>query len=391
MMPVQFHVPEPAAPSALAGLRVLDLATVVAGPATSKYLADFGADVIKVERPGGDSTRTMGWVAPGDDDSLFWKLLNRGKRSVTLDLADPADRDSLLSLAEHADVIVENMRPGKLEKLGLGPDVLLACNPRVVVVRVTGFGQTGPYAQKPGFATIAEAMSGYASITGEPGGPPLLPPIALTDEITALAAAFATMVAVRHAERTGSGQVVDISLLESILQIMGPLPAAWQSLGYQQPRLGSGLPFSIPRGAYRCADGQWVALSATAESVAARVLTLIGLGDDERLGDFAGRVAHRELVETTVRDWIEQRSSPVVLESFERVDAAITLVNSMADVVADPHVAARRALIEVDGILMQNVIAHLSLTPGEVRHAGPPLSPPEARRHVRFEGMPPAG
>ncbi len=258
-------------PTPLADLRVLDLATVVAGPGCARYLADFGATVIKVERPGtGDTTRSMGYPDPADPagTSLFWRYVGRGKACVVLDLKDPAGRDQLLRLVDGAHVLVENLRPGGLEKLGLGPDVLLERNAGLVVTRVTGFGQDGPYSHRPGFATLAEAMSGFAAINGEPEGGPLLPPIALTDEVAALAAAFATLAAVR----TGVGQVVDVNLLETMLQLMGPLPAAYAATGDLQPRLGSGISYSVPRGTWQCADGRWVAVSTSAESVARRVL-----------------------------------------------------------------------------------------------------------------------
>lgn len=358
---------------ALEGVRVIDMATVVAAPGTARYLADFGADVIKVERPGGDSTRSMGWSVPGDPDSLFWKLVNRGKKSAVLDLKDAADCDVFTELVKVSHVLIENMRPGKLEALGLGPDVLLRLNPALVVLRVSGFGQTGPYAQKAGFATIAEALSGLSDLSGEPGGGPLLPPIALTDEVTALVGSFAVMVALREAERTGQGQVVDVNLLESILQIMGPLPAAWQALRYLQPRLGSGIPYTIPRGTYRCADGVWVALSASAESVARRVLELLGVAGDPRFSDFQVRFKFREELEKLTTSWVGDRNSDEVINSFEAVDAAIARVYTMADVVGDPHLTAREALINVDGTLMQNVVARLSRTPGQVRWAGPSL------------------
>jgi crotonobetainyl-CoA:carnitine CoA-transferase CaiB-like acyl-CoA transferase len=315
----------------------------------------------------------MGWIAPDDVDSLFWKLINRGKRSIVLDLKQPVDLTVARSLIRQADVLIENMRPGKLERLGLDPSELHAENPRLVVVRVSGFGQSGPYAQRPGFATIAEAMSGLSGITGEADRGPLLPPIALTDEVTALAAAFTALVALRHAEHTGHGQVVDINLLESMLQIMGPLPAAWQKLGYLQPRLGAGIPYSIPRGTYQCSDGTWVALSASAESVAQRVLALLGVDEDPRFTDFTARFAHREELERITTTWVARRTSVEVLEVFAAVDAAVAPVLSMAEVVADPHVQARQALVDVDGTLMQQVVARLSLTPGEIRHAGPPL------------------
>ena len=195
------------------------MSTVLAGPNCARYLADFGADVIKVERPTGDSLRNMAWRDPRDGAGLWWKLVNRNKRTVVLDVKVDADREVLLSLLDDAHVFVENSRPGTLERLGLGPDVLLARNASLVITRVSGFGQDGPYASRAGFATIAEAMSGLAALTGEPDGKPLLPPIALTDEVTGVAAAFATMVALY----SGVGQVVDVNLLETMFQLMGPL------------------------------------------------------------------------------------------------------------------------------------------------------------------------
>src|SRR6478735_1874496 len=289
---------------ALADLRVIDCSTVLAGPGCTRYLADFGADVIKIERPdGGDTTRAMGWRDPRDGVTLWWKLAGRNKRSVALDLKDPIDRERMRALVASADVLVENFRPGTLERLGLAPDDLLVANPRLVITRVSGFGQDGPYAGRPGFATLAEAMSGFAAINGEPDGGPLLPPIALTDEVTALTSAFATMVALH----SGVGQVVDVNLLESLFQLMGPLMSLWELRGLQQPRLGSGIPYSVPRGTYRCGDGRWVAISTSAESVAVRVMDLIGLGDDPKFAGFAGRIAHREEIDDHLGAWCAAR------------------------------------------------------------------------------------
>ncbi len=350
----------------LAGLRVVDASTVVAGPGCARYLADFGAEVIKVERPDGDGTRRMGYRHP-DGDALFFKLLNRGKRFLALDLKDPHDLDVMRRLCASADVLVENLRPGGLERLGLGPDALLAENPRLVIVRITGFGQDGPYAGRAGFATLAEALSGFAALNGEPDGAPLLPPIALTDEVAALAAAFATMVALR----SGVGQVVDVNLLESLFGIMGPLPSAFHLLGEQQPRLGSGIPYSVPRGTYRTSDGQRVAVSTSAESVAARVMALIGAGDDPRLATFEGRVAHRDEVDQRMQAWIGARTQTEVLAAFEEADAAVAPVLDMAGIAQDPHHRARGTVVEVDGVPMQGLIARLSATPGRVgRPAG---------------------
>ena len=354
----------------LGDLRVVDCSTVVAGPGCARYLADFGADVVKVERPdGGDTTRVMGWRDPADDVALWWKLEGRGKRTVVLDLKSGAGLDAMLRLLDDADVLVENFRPGTLERLGLGPDVLLARNPRLVVTRVSGFGQDGPYAGRPGFATLAEAMSGFAAVNGEPDGAPLLPPIALTDEVTALSAAFATLVAVH----SGVGQVVDVNLLESLFQLMGPLISAHHLLGYAQPRLGSGIPYSVPRGTYRTSDGAWVAISTSAESVAGRVMALLGVGDDPRFASFAGRVEHRGEIEALVTAWVGARPLEEVLARFDAVEAAIAPVLTMADIAEDPHYRARGSVVEVDGVPMQGLIARLSATPGRIRHVGRPL------------------
>lgn len=351
----------------LADLRVIDLATVVAGPGCARYLGDFGADVIKVERPpGGDSVRSMGWVDPADGSSIWWKLISRNKRTISLDLKAPDDFAVARRLIDSADVLVENFRPGTLERLGLGPDVLHRTNPRLVITRVTGFGQSGPYRDRPGFATQAEALSGFAAINGEPDGAPLLPPIALTDEVAALVAAFATMVALH----SGVGQVVDVNLIESMLQLMGPLVPLYGLLGETQQRLGAGIPYTVPRNTYLTGDGRWVAVSSSSESVAQRVMSLIGLGDDDRFAGFSGRVAHRDEIDARLAEWMAQRSTEEVLSEFEAAHAAVAPVYDMADIAADAHFEERGAIIDVDGTPMQEVVARLSATPGRVRWAG---------------------
>jgi crotonobetainyl-CoA:carnitine CoA-transferase CaiB-like acyl-CoA transferase len=356
--------------NALEGLRVVDMATVFAGPGTARHLADFGASVVKVEAPGGDGVRRMGWFPPEGGDSYTWKLLGRGKRCVVLDLKSAGGLAAMLQLLDDADVLIENFRPGTLERLGLAPEVLHERNAGLVVLRVTGFGQEGPYAQRPGFATMAEAMSGFAAINGEPDGPPLLPPIALTDEVAALAGAFAVMVALRHRDRTGEGQVIDVNLLESMLQMMSALPSASAHLGYEQPRLGSGIPYTVPRGTFRCSDGVWVAISTSAESVAHRVMELIGVGDDPRFDSFEGRASHRDELNAIVEAWIAERSSDAVFAAFNAAEAAIAPVYRMGDLLIDPHVVARDVFIEVDGVKMQGPTARLSRTPAVVRYAG---------------------
>jgi len=346
------------------------MATVFAAPGAARHLADFGADVVKVESPQGDGVRRMGWFPPEGGDSYTWKLLGRNKRAVVLDLKTGDGRAQLLELVDTADVLVENFRPGTIERLGLGPDVLLARNPRLVVLRVTGFGQDGPYATKPGFATMAEAMSGFAAINGEPDGAPLLPPIALTDEVAALAGAFAVMVALHERERSGEGQVVDVNLLESMVQLMSALPSAAAHLGYEQPRLGSGIPYSVPRSTYRCGDGEWVAISTSTESVAHRVLALLGHGDDARFATSSTRAEHRAELDGIVADWVGARSRDEVIAAFDAVEAAIAPVYTMHELLADPHVRARGVFVTVDGVVMQRPVAQLSRTPGEVRFAG---------------------
>ena len=351
----------------LADLRVIDLATVLAGPNCARYLADFGADVIKVERPdGGDSLRNLAWRDPRDGQGLWWKMVNRNKRTVALDLKDPDDVAVLLHLVEEADVLVENFRPGTLERLGLGPDMLHDANPDLVITRVTGFGQTGPYAGRPGFATIAESMSGYSAISGYDDGQPLLPPIALTDELTGVVAAFATMVAVH----SGVGQVVDVSLLESMFAMMSPLVSLFGVSGEQQPRLGAGLPYTVPRGTYRCADGKWVGLSASSDSVAARVLKVLGVEGDPRFTTFGDRMDHRPELEQVMSQWCSERDQQEVLRVFTEAEAAIGPVLDMADIADDPHFAARGAIVELEGTPMQGLIAKLSATPGALKWQG---------------------
>jgi len=351
----------------LADLKVIDLSTVIAGPNCARYLGDFGAHVIKVERPdGGDSLRNMAWRDPRDGEGMWWKLVNRNKRTIELDLKAPDDVAVLRRLVADADVLVENFRPGTLERLGLGPDALLAINPRLVITRVTGFGQTGPYSGRPGFATIAESMSGLAAISGEPDGQPLLPAFALTDELTGVAAAFATMVAVH----SGVGQVVDVSLIETLFQLMSPLVTLFGLTGEQQGRLGAGLPYTVPRGTYQCADGKWVGLSASSDSVAARVLRLLGLHADPRFTTFTDRMANRDALEALMREFCHARSQTEVLQAFTEAEAAIGPVMDMADIAADQHYAFREAIVHLDGTPMQGLLAKLSATPGALRWQG---------------------
>ena len=367
----------------LKDLRVIDLSTVLAGPNCARYFADFGADVIKIEKPGvGDSLRGMAWRDPRDGTGLWWKLVNRNKRNIALDLKLDTDRELFLKLIDDANVLVENFRPGTLERLGIGPEVLLKRNASLVITRVSGFGQTGPYKDRPGFASIAESMSGLAAISGEPDGPPMLPPIALTDEVTGVVAAFATMVAL-HSK---VGQVVDVNLLETMFQIMGPLISLFMLTGEQQPRLGSQLPYTVPRGVYQCSDNKWVGVSASSDTVAARVVEVLGCAGDQRFTTFASRVENREALNDMMIKFCAQRDSQTVLQIFTDAQAAIGPVLSMAEISSDPHFVARQAIKMVGTTPMQGLLASLSGTPGELRWEGRTLDADGAEIRKKLGG-----
>jgi formyl-CoA transferase len=363
----------------LDGLRVLDFSTVVAGPRIAMYLADFGADVIKVEHPErGDDTRHLGFGRDGV--SCYWKLVSRNKRCVTLNLGDERGQHIARKLAATADVLIENFRPGTFERWNLAPDSLLAANPKLVIARVTGFGQDGPYAKRPGFATLAEAMSGLAAITGEPQGPPILPPVALADEVTGMVGTWAVMIALYHRDvHGGGGQIIDLSLYESLIQTLGPLPLAWDQLHYLQPRMGSRLPYSVPRNAYQCKDGKWVALSASARSVASRVFDAIGrseLKTEPRFATHASRSENVDEIDDVIAAWMASHTRDEALEIFERHDAALAPVYDMSEFFTDRHVVERGSLASVDDpdwgpIRMQGVHPRFSSTPGRIASAGP--------------------
>src|SRR6476659_2109945 len=287
---------------ALEGIRVVEAATLFAAPLAGMFLADYGADVIKIEHPSRvDPARGHG--PSKDGEGLWFKALGRNKRLITLDLSKPGGRDLFLRLSEGADVVLENFRPGTLERWGAGPREIWAVTPRAVIARVTGFGQTGPYASRAGFGTLAEAMSGFAALNGEPDGPPLLPPLALADGVAALTTAFAILVALRAREETGLGQVVDTSLVEPLLALLGPQVTAYDLLGTLQERTGNRSSHNAPRNVYRTADGAWVAVSASATSIAERVLRLVGRDDlvsQPWFATGAGRAAHVEEIDAAV-------------------------------------------------------------------------------------------
>lgn len=358
--------------AALGGVVVLDLASHAAGPNAARYLADFGAEVMKVERPGGDPLRRIGWSAH-DGDSYFWKLVGRNKRCVTVDLKSASGKRALERLVETANVLVENLRPEGLEHLGLAPERLFEIRPDLVVLRISGYGQRGPYSRLPGFATAAEAIGGYAGIAGEPGGKPLLPPLPVADEVTGIAGAFAAMVALRHAERTGEGQVVDVNLADVMVQLLGPLVAAYAHEGILQPRQGSALPYTAPRGTYACKDGRWIALSASSEGVARRLLALLGCADDARFSTAPGRLAAREELDLLIEKWAISKDQHDALALLRAADVVAAPVYGVDDIVADAHFQERKTVTQVGETVMQGLIADLSRTPGVLKFAGRPF------------------
>ncbi|MGW6519336.1 CaiB/BaiF CoA transferase family protein [Streptomyces sp. NPDC054962] len=369
--------PEKTAP--LHGVRVLDLATLFAGPLAATMLGDFGAEVVKVEHPT-QPDPSRGHGPSKDGVGLWWKLLGRNKRTITLNLSRPGGRATLLRLAATADVIIENFRPGTLEKWDLGWDALSAANPRLVLTRVTAFGQFGPYAHRPGFGTLAEAMSGFAAITGEPDASPTLPPFGLADSIAGLATAYAVMTALAARDRTGEGQVVDMAIIEPILTVLGPQPLWYDQLGYVQARTGNRSANNAPRNTYRTADGNWVAVSTSAQSIAERVMRLVGrpdLIDEPWFATGADRAAHADLLDEAVGSWIAARSRTDVLAAFEKAEAAIAPIQDVRDVMADPQYQALDTITAVEDpelgrIRMQNVLFRLSSTPGAIRWTGRP-------------------
>ena len=363
----------------LAGLRVLDLATLFAGPLAATMLGDFGAEVVKVEHPAKpDPSRGHGPAKDGV--GLWWKLLGRNKKNLTLNLSTPGGRDVLLRLAAGSDVVVENFRPGTLEKWGLGWAELSAVNPRLVLARVTGFGQFGPYARRPGFGTLAEAMSGFAAVTGEPDGPPTLPPFGLADSVAALSTAYAVMTALAGRERTGRGQVVDMAIIEPMLAVLGPQLLWYDQLGYVQPRTGNRSTNNAPRNTYRTADGRWLAVSTSAQSVAERVMRLVGrpeLVGEPWFGTGAGRALHADELDEAVGGWIARHDAATVVVAFDEAQAAVAPVYDVRDVMADEQYRALGTITEVEDeelgtVKMQNVLFRLSETPGAIRWAGRP-------------------
>ena len=360
------------------GLRVIDASSVIAGPTIGMLLGDFGADVIKVEHPRGDPLRNTGYLKDGI--GLWHKMTNRNKRGITLNFNNPSGQTLFKKLSETADVVIENFRTGTMEKWGLGWKDLQKVNPNLVMVRVTGFGQTGPYKNRPGFGTIAEAFSGFASITGEPDRPPTLPNFGLADGIAAAYGTFATMFALYHRDaKGGDGQYIDLSIYEPLFQVLGPQPLQFDQLGVVQERWGNRSKNNAPRNTYQTRDGHWVAISTNSPAIVKRVLTLCGgkeVAEDPRFQTPQDRVAHINEIDGIVSKWINQHDLPVVLEKFEKSEAAIGPAYDISQIFNDPQFQARKDIIEITdedlgAIKMTNAFPFLSRTPAKVRHAGP--------------------
>ncbi len=361
----------------LKGIRVLDAATLFAGPMIGMFLGDFGAEVIKVEHPRGDPVRLHGLSKDGVP--LWWKVVARNKRNISLDFSKPEGQELMRSLVETADVLIENFRPGTLERWNLSPDRLLEINPRLVVVRVTGFGQFGPYSHRPGFGTLAESMSGFAYITGDPNGPPTLPALALADGIAALAGTNAVMYALYNRDaRGGKGQVVDLAIIEPILTILGSQPTVYDQLGIIQGRIGNRSAGNAPRNTYKTRDGKWVAISTSAQSIAERVMQLVGhpeMIDEPWFRSGGERVKHADELDAAVGGWIAQRDLDEVVSRFEEAQAAIAPIYDVSDVMKDPQYQALGSIVsvpdeELGAVKMQNVMFRMMGTPGEIRWAG---------------------
>jgi len=379
----------------LGGVRVLDLGTVYAAPITAMLLGDYGADVLKIEHPRGDPARTHG--PSKDGHGLWWKVISRNKRTATLVLSRPEGREIMERLVEDADVLIENFRPGVMEKWGLGPERLLEINPDLVMLRVTGFGQTGPYAQRRAFGTLAEAMSGLAHQTGQPGGPPMLPPFGLADGVAAISGAYAVMLALYHRDANGGGQVIDLSLLAPLLAILGPGPSAYDQLQIVPGRQGNRSSNNAPRNAYETRDRRWVAISASATSIAERVMAIVGRPDIARQEWFSSareRVRHADELDRIVGEWIGARDFDAVMATFEEAGAAIAPIYDVEQVVNDPHVRATGIVTTVDDedlgpLTMQNLAFRLVGSPGRIRFAGRGLGQDNDEIYAERLGLPP--
>ena len=371
-------LPPPQGP--LVGLKVLDLGVLIAGPLVGCYLGDMGADVVKVERPTGDPSRATGRHVEGV--SLIWKYIGRNKRSISIDFGVEEGRQLVLDLAASADILIENFRPGTLEKWGLGWDALHAVNPRLVMARISGFGQTGPYARRSGFGTVAESMAGFTNLNGWPEGPPTLSPIALADTAAAMAATIAVLAALHRRDATGEGEQVDISLIEPLFSYFGPQFVDYCQFGEEPKRVGNRLDFASPRGAYVCKDGKWLALSGATQITAGNIFRAIGrteLLDDPRFATNAARMKNADAVDEAIQQWASTLPRAEALDRLYETGAPVGPVYGMQDILDDPHFQERSVHVEVPdpelgAIRLPNIFARFMNAPGAIRFAGRPVN-----------------
>jgi crotonobetainyl-CoA:carnitine CoA-transferase CaiB-like acyl-CoA transferase len=373
---------EPDRKCPLDGIRVLDLSRLVAGNMLSLQLADFGAEVIKLEPERGDPLRH--WNEKGIP--AYWKVYGRNKKSVRLELRTEQGRRRFTKLLETAQVVIESFRPGVMEAAGFGPDEIHAVNPKIIMVRVSGWGQTGPYRDRPGFGSLVEAISGFAAKNGFDDKPPALPNMALADMVAGLSGAFAVMVALREAEKPdGEGQVIDLSLLEPLHSILGPDAVLYRLTGTVPPRSGNRASITAPRNIYRTKDDGWVALSASTQDMAERLFRAIGRADmidDPRFRTNSDRLDHVDEVDAVIQDFIGQRTLAENLDFFEKAEVTVGPVYDPPGFMADPHVVGRGVLVEMPdadmgSVPMHNVVPRLSRTPGAIRRAAPGLGADE--------------
>lgn len=365
----------------LDGLTVVEAGSMISAGTVGRFLADFGAEVIKVEHPEtGDHLRHFG--PQKEDVGLWWKYLGRNKKSVTLDISTKEGQVVFEDLVSEADALVENFRPGTLERWNLGYEHLSEINPDLVMLRLTGFGQTGPYSERPGFGTLAEAMSGFAYLNGFEDSEPLLPPTGLADGVAAMFSTFAIMFALYNRDaNSGSGQCIDTSLIEPIFSILGPQPLRYQQLDEIEKRSGNRSTSSAPRNVYETGDGRAVAISASAQPIAERVFDAIeqpDLKDDPRFKDNESRLENVEELDAIIQDWMDDHTREEIIERFEEYEATIAPIYNVEDIIEDEHYQARDAVVGVpddqlgEG-LVQNTFPHFSETPGEISHLGPQL------------------
>ena len=363
----------------LEGLKVLELGQLIAGPFAAKTLGDFGADVIKVEPPGtGDPLRH--WRMIKDGTSVWWQVQSRNKRSIALDLKDPQAQEIVRKLAHDADVLIENFRPGALEAWGLGPEQLLQLNPRLIVLRISGYGQTGPYRDRPGFGVVAEAMGGLRHLTGEPGRVPVRVGVSIGDTLASLHGVVGILLALNDRHRSGRGQVVDVALYEAVFNCMESLLPEYSAFGAIRGPAGSAMPGIAPTNAYRCADGGYAIVAGNGDSIFKRLMAVIGredLASDPELANNTGRVKRVEAIDAAIGAWTAERSVADVLAALAAASVPAGRIYTVADIAADPHYRERGMLAEVqmdDGPLMvPGIVPKLSATPGSQRTKAPAL------------------